>query len=62
MNEILFKCSIAAVAVCIGALVSNTTVAGGISLYEVGDLTPFFSTSDNLNFMGSGFPTRVRCA
>jgi len=36
MNSILFKRSFAAVAVCIGALASNTTVAGGISLYEVG--------------------------
>ena len=36
MNPILFKRSITAVALCIGALASNTTVAGGISLYEVG--------------------------
>jgi hypothetical protein len=26
------------------------------------DLTPYFSTSDNLNFVGSGVPTRVRFA
>jgi len=36
MNPILFKRSITAVALGIGALASNTTVAGGISLYEVG--------------------------
>jgi hypothetical protein len=26
------------------------------------DLTPYFSTTDSLNFVGSGVPTRVRFA
>jgi hypothetical protein len=26
------------------------------------DLTPYFSTSNNLNFVGSGFPARTRFA
>ena len=26
------------------------------------DLTPYFSTADSLNFVGSGVPTRVRLA
>ena len=36
MNPIHFERSIAAVALCVGALASNTTVAGGLTLYEVG--------------------------
>src|SRR5947207_896736 len=33
-----------------------------VRVLKNGDLTPYFSTSDNLNFLGSGLPTATRLA